>query len=190
LHCKLGHAVQIEPGLRPQSPKKREFFKCPPETIGYFAPRMPKIGARRLVANSQKPAIGGPFCEYQGQFLLAPDCLAGAAGIEPRYGDFESRCSCLSERIYRTPFIRIHKPLETLEFREPYRIHGVERSGENRAIRRRMGGLCSLEVRNPNQKSQLILGSIANIFPQRTGGCSEAGGGRGTGIEPSPGTPS
>jgi hypothetical protein len=59
--------------------QKREFFKCPPETIGYFAPRMPKIGARRLVANSQKPAIGGPLCEYQGQFLLAPDCLAGDA---------------------------------------------------------------------------------------------------------------
>jgi hypothetical protein len=32
--------------------------------------------SRRLVANSQKPAIGGPFCEYQGQFLQASDCLA------------------------------------------------------------------------------------------------------------------
>jgi hypothetical protein len=59
--------------------QKREFFKSPPETIGYFAPRMPKIGARRLVANSQKPAICGPFCEYQGQFPRVPDCLAGDA---------------------------------------------------------------------------------------------------------------
>src|SRR5882757_3926235 len=25
LHCKLGHAVQIEPGLRPQSPKNGSF---------------------------------------------------------------------------------------------------------------------------------------------------------------------
>src|SRR5882724_7488058 len=59
------------------------------------------------------------------------ECVAGAAGIEPRYGDFESGCSCLPERICRTPFIRIHKPLETLEFREPYRIRGVQSSGEN-----------------------------------------------------------
>jgi hypothetical protein len=62
--------------------QKREFFKCPPETIGYFAPRMPKIGARRLVANSQKLAIGGPFSEYPGQFLQSPDCVAGVRGFE------------------------------------------------------------------------------------------------------------
>jgi len=40
---------------------------------------MPKIGAWRLVANSQKLAIGEPFYEYQGRFLRAPDCLAGGA---------------------------------------------------------------------------------------------------------------
>ncbi len=28
-----------------------------------------EIGAWNLVANWQKPAIGGPFCEYQGRFL-------------------------------------------------------------------------------------------------------------------------
>jgi hypothetical protein len=37
--------------------------------MGYFALRMPKIGAWRLVDNSQKPAIGGLFCEYQRHFL-------------------------------------------------------------------------------------------------------------------------
>ena len=58
--------------------RKREYFKCLPETGGYFALTMPKIGAWRLVANSQKPAIGGPFCEYQGHVLWAPDCLAVA----------------------------------------------------------------------------------------------------------------
>jgi len=61
--------------------QKREFFNCPPETIGYFAPKMPKIAARRPVANSQKPAIGRPFCWYQGHFLQAPDCLAGDAVV-------------------------------------------------------------------------------------------------------------
>jgi hypothetical protein len=49
-----------------------------------------------------------------------------------------------------------------------------------------MGGLCRLDVGNLNQKSLVIVGSIANILAQRTGGCGEAGGGRGTGVEPSP----
>jgi hypothetical protein len=40
---------------------------------------MANIGAQRLVANSQKPAIGGPFSERQGHFLRAPDWLAGDA---------------------------------------------------------------------------------------------------------------
>jgi hypothetical protein len=40
---------------------------------------MANIGAQKLVANSQKPAIGGPFSERQGHFLRAPDWLAGDA---------------------------------------------------------------------------------------------------------------
>jgi hypothetical protein len=63
--------------------QKREFFKCQPETIGHFALRMPKIGAWRLVANSQKPAISGPFCKYQRYYLQAPNCVAEARGFEP-----------------------------------------------------------------------------------------------------------
>jgi hypothetical protein len=54
-----------------------------------------------------------------------------AAGTELRYSEFEKGCSCLLEGISRTPFHQIHKPLETLEFREPYRIRGVQSSGEN-----------------------------------------------------------
>ena len=68
MDCSLDHAVQIEPGLRPQSPKKREFFRYLPETIGYFALRMPKIVTWRPVANSQKPAIGEPFYEFKESF--------------------------------------------------------------------------------------------------------------------------
>jgi hypothetical protein len=49
--------------------RKREFFKYTPETIGYLAPRMSKTGARRLVPNSRKPAIGGPFYSYHRHFL-------------------------------------------------------------------------------------------------------------------------
>jgi hypothetical protein len=52
-----------------------------------------------------------------------------------------------------------------------------------------MGGLCRLEVRNPNRKSLLILGLVDNTFAQRTCDRGEAGGGRGTGFEPSPRSP-
>ena len=59
-------------------------------------------------------------------------------------------------------FIKIYKPLETFEFREPYQISKVQSSGEKGAIRRRMCRLCRLEVRNSNKKSLLLLGLIAN----------------------------
>ncbi len=48
---------------------KREFFKREPETIAKLAEQMPRIGAWRPEANSQKPANGGPFCEDQRPFL-------------------------------------------------------------------------------------------------------------------------
>jgi hypothetical protein len=58
---KLGHAVQIKPSLQPLPPKKGEYFKDPPETIGDFSPEAVEFGARRPVANLQKPAICGHF---------------------------------------------------------------------------------------------------------------------------------
>jgi hypothetical protein len=70
--------------------QKREFSKCPPETIGYFGLRMPKIGAWRLVANSQKAAIGGPFGERPGHFIWTPYWLGGAGGFEPPYGEIKN----------------------------------------------------------------------------------------------------
>jgi hypothetical protein len=82
LHCKPGRAVKIKPLSPGAASGKREFFKCPLETIGYFSLRMPKIGAWRLIANPQKPAIGGAFCEYQGSSLRLPDCLADLGRFE------------------------------------------------------------------------------------------------------------
>jgi hypothetical protein len=51
-----------------------------------------------------------------------------------------------------------------------------------------MRRLCRLEVRSSNEKSLLLLGSIADKFEQRIHGFGQAGGGRGTGIEPSLGS--
>jgi hypothetical protein len=72
------------------------------------------------------------------------------------------------------------------EFREPYRIRRVQSFGDKWAFRRIMSAPCRLEVRSSNEKSLLLLGLIANKFARRIHGFGQAGGGRGTGFEPSP----
>ena len=46
---------------------KREYFKCPPETIGYFALELAEFGVWRPTVNSQKPAIGRHFLIAEGK---------------------------------------------------------------------------------------------------------------------------
>lgn len=55
---------------------------------------------------------------------------------------------------------------------------------------RRVGRFCPSAVHSSNEKSLLLQGLIAREFIQRIRGLGQSGGGRGTGIEPSPGTPS
>jgi hypothetical protein len=76
-------------------------------------------------------------------------------------------------------FIETPKPLETFEFREPYRIRRVQSFREKWAIRRRMSRHCRLEVRSSNEKSLLLPGLIANKFAQRIHGFGHAGGAKG-----------
>jgi hypothetical protein len=49
--------------------QKREFSKYRPETFDDIAPETTDHGAWRLAANSQKPAIGEPFCQSHGHIL-------------------------------------------------------------------------------------------------------------------------
>jgi Rhodopirellula transposase DDE domain len=65
--------------------RKREYFKYPPETYRRFRSRRPQFRSPETIANSQKPAIGGPLWHCRGQSLRAPDCLAGDAGFELPY---------------------------------------------------------------------------------------------------------
>ena len=53
-------------------------------------------------------------------------------------------------------------------------------------IRRRMSRLCRFEVRNANEKTLLLLGLINDALGRRTTRFGQAGGGRATGIQPSP----
>jgi hypothetical protein len=77
--------------------------------------------------------------------------VAGAGGFDPRYGDSKSDTLACSRGAAEPHFIKIYKPLETFEFREPYRIRRVQSSGEKWVIRRRLGRLCRLEVRMRNR---------------------------------------
>jgi len=111
--------------------------------------------------------------------------LAGAGGFEPRYGELDSDALACPRGVAEPPF-EIHKAFETLEFPEPYRICGVQRFGEKWAFRRIMGAPCRVGVRSSNEKSLPLLGLIAHKLTQRIHGFGQGGGGRGTGIEPSP----
>jgi hypothetical protein len=137
---------------------------------------MPKIGAWRLVANSQKPAIGGPFCEYQGHVLWAPDCLAGAGGFELQYGELESDALACPRRGPKTPFVEIRRPLEMLEFREPYRIGGVQSFGDEWVFRRIMSAPGRGRVLSSNEKSPPLLG-LMHTSSRREYAASVKGGG-------------
>jgi len=137
---------------------------------------MANIGAQRLVANSQKPAIGGPFSERQGHFLRAPDWLAGAGGFEPRYGELESDALACPRGAAEPLFVEIHRPFETLEFREPYRIRRVRSFGDKWAFRRIMSAPCQEGVRSSTEKSLPLLGLIAHKLTRRICGFGQGGG--------------
>jgi hypothetical protein len=79
---------------------------------------MANIGAQRLVANSQKPAIGGPFSERQGHFLRAPDWLAGVRGFELTHSRSNpvSICPSVNLGIWASRTTRLHCTRVPAEF--------------------------------------------------------------------------
>jgi hypothetical protein len=112
--------------------------------------------------------------------------LAGAGGFEPRYGELESDALGCPRGAAEPLFIEIYRPFETLDFREPYRIRGVQSFGDKWAFRRIMSAPCREGVQSSNEKSLQLLGLIAHKLSRRICGFGQGGGGRGTGIEPSP----
>src|SRR5258707_12866399 len=61
--------------------KKREYFKCRPETIGDFAPKLFKLGGYSWTANSQKAAIGVHFTDFKDDNVELMVFLAVAGTI-------------------------------------------------------------------------------------------------------------
>ena len=73
-------------------------------------------------------------------------------------------------------FVKIHKSLGTLLFREPYRMCGVQSFGEKWVFRRIMSAPCREEIRSANEKSLPLLGLIAHKLTRRTYGFGRGGG--------------
>ena len=97
---------------------------------------------------------------FLGEPGRTPDWLAGAGGFEPHMAISKSDALACSRGATEPHSTRLHKPLETFEFREPYRIRRVQSFGEKWDIRRRMSRLCRLEVWSSDQKWLLILGLL------------------------------
>ena len=100
-----------------------------------------------------------------------------------------SRMLCLPERICTTQF---HLNPQAARNTQLSRTVANSRSAEiwrELSHSEKTGWVLPNGSRDLNQKLLLIVGSVANILAQRTGGRGEAGGGRGTGIEPSPRNP-
>jgi len=58
-----GHAVQIEPNLRSQSPKNGNISNIRRRLSAFFASELCEVGVWRPAANSKKLAIGGSLCD-------------------------------------------------------------------------------------------------------------------------------
>ena len=102
--------------------------------------------------------------------------------FEPRYGELELNALACPRGAAESLFVKIHRPFKTLEFREPYRIRGVQSFGDKWVFRRIMSAPCREGVRISNEKSLPLLGLIAHKLTRRICGFGQGGGGRGAGI--------
>jgi hypothetical protein len=135
-HCRTVHAVQIEPGLRPQSPKNGSFSHIRQRLSAISLRECPKSepGDWGLIRKSPPLAglsadIGDIFSERQTAWLEREDSNRDMA-------NWIRMLSPVREESQNLFFVEVHRPSETLDFREPYRIRGVQSFGEKRAFRR------------------------------------------------------
>ncbi len=189
LRCKLEHAVQIELGLRRESPKNGNIRGSRRRLLPKWPPSS-RIWSAETCAQLRKPAKKRALLTVGGRYLRLRECLAGAKGFRTSMWRVRNQMlSPIREEPQNRSSLKFTSSSKTFEFREPYRIFGVQSSGEKWAIRRIMRRLCRSGVRSSDEKSLLLEGLIANKFTRRINGFGQAGGGRGTGIEPSPRTP-
>src|SRR6202023_1548415 len=79
LHCKLGHAVQIEPGLRPQSPKNGSFSIVRRRLSAISLRKCPKSEPGDRWSIRKSPPLAGLSADIRDIFSRRRTVLAGDA---------------------------------------------------------------------------------------------------------------
>jgi hypothetical protein len=141
-----------------------------------FPPQGPRTRGLETKANARKARISGPFSRLLGSLTSRMNGWLGREDSNLDMANWKSDALACPRVSAEPLFVELHKALETFEFREPYRIGGVQSFGEKRATRRIISRLCRPGVRSSNEKSPLLLGLIANEFTRRIHGFGQAGG--------------
>lgn len=139
-----------------------------------FSPQARQSESPETKAMREKPAPGHSHVSLG----TCPtwECLAGAGVFEPRHGELEIGALAYPRGDAQPRSTEVHKYLETFEFRDLYRMDGVQSFGEKRDVRRIIGRLCRSAVRSSDDKSPLLLGLIAREFTRRIHSLSQSGG--------------
>ena len=154
-----------------------------------FPPQVRQSGGPETESNGAKSRDFRPILALLGKPGRTPDWLAEAGGFELRYGELETDALACPRGAAESHCLETHRSFETLEFREPYRIRGVQSLGDKGVFRRIMSASCREGVRSSNEKLLRYWRLIAHKRTRRICGFGQGGGGRGTGFEPSPRRP-
>jgi hypothetical protein len=103
-------------------------------------------------------------------------CLAEAGGFEFEMASWKSDALACPSEVAEPLSAEVNKWLQPFEFRETYRMDGVQSFGEKRAFRRTMGPALPIGRQSSNEKSLLLLGLFADEFTRRICSLGQAGG--------------
>jgi hypothetical protein len=149
---------------RTQSPvavsQKREYFNYPRETISDFSLEAAKWGPGDRPPIRKSPPLAGISGTPGGNISMRRTGWLRQQDSNLDMASLKSDALACPRGTSERHFIRIHKPLETFEFRKPYRIGRVQSSGEKWTNRRRMSRLCRLKVWSFQMKRAAVIGLL------------------------------
>ncbi|SRR6266568_4005355 len=126
--CCLRAAVAIELVFA-HSLRKTGIFA---NTVGDCRRKSPqeRHGNPETNSNARKAGISGPFSHLLGSPAECRTSWLGREDSNPEMANWKSAALACPRGTIETHFVKIHKRLENLKFREPHRIRGVQSSGE------------------------------------------------------------
>jgi hypothetical protein len=135
---------------------KREYFRTRPETFADFhLKNLPPSVQRK--SNARKAQICSLCARLSWTSAERMNAWAGAGDRTSIWRIGFGYLAC-PRGAAESLFVESHRPFKSSEFREPYRIRGVQSFGDERAFRRTMSVSCRERVRTSNEKSLSLLG--------------------------------